>query len=290
MKNTKKIVSGLIASVLLSAVIFTAMPQTIVEAKTTKNLLKNPGAEKGNLEGWVDATKKKCWMVGYEGNIEGWEHPAAHKGKFYFMTGWPGEVETKQYLYQDVNISEYIGGTLVFGTYLGGYGHADKGGIKVEILDSKGKVISKKETKLYEVSWGDWSKHLEVSLTIPKGAKKARAYMVGALHQGDEADAYFDDLTLTVNMKTPDKGVVSKISNVSGAKAKITVKKVSDATKYQIRYKVGNSKTWTTKNSSKNTFTVSVKKGAKITVQACVKNYSGWGKYGSSKSLTTDKK
>ena len=259
-------------------------------AASTKNLLKNPGAETGNLSGWVDSTKKKCWMVGYEGNIKGWAHPAAHKGKFYFMTGWPGEVETKQYLYQDVDISKYIGGTLEYRAYLGGYGHADKGGLKLEILDKNGKVISSKMTKLYEVSWGDWSKHLSLSLTIPKGAKKARVYMVGALHQGDEADAYFDDLTLIAYTKTPDKGVVSKISNVSGAKAKITVKKVSGATKYQIRYKVGSSKTWTTKSSSKNTFTVSVKKGAKITVQSRVKNKSGWGNYGSSKSFTTDKK
>ncbi len=61
-------------------------------------------------------------MIGYEGKINGYSHPKAHKGKYYFMTGWPGTDKRgkKQYLYQDVDISSYIGATITFGSYLGG--------------------------------------------------------------------------------------------------------------------------------------------------------------------------
>ncbi len=92
------------------------------------------------------------------------------------------------------------------------------------------------------------------------------------------------------SVKKPNKGTVSRISNVKGAKAKITVKKVKDATKYQIRYKVGSSKKWKTETSTSNTFKVKVGKGKKITVQARVANKAGYGKWGSSKKFKTDKK
>ncbi len=91
-------------------------------------------------------------------------------------------------------------------------------------------------------------------------------------------------------VKVPGKGVVSKISNVKGAKAKITVKKVSGATAYQIRYKVGNDKEWKTASNKTGTFKVKVAKGKKITVQARVSNKGGYGKWGSSKKFKTDKK
>ena len=89
----------------------------------------------------------------------------------------------------------------------------------------------------------------------------------------------------------PDAGVVKKIANVKGAKAKVTVNKVVDAEAYQIRYRVGKSKKWTTpKESKKNTFKINVKKGNKVTVQARVKNTAGWGDWGKNKTFKTDKK
>lgn len=91
-------------------------------------------------------------------------------------------------------------------------------------------------------------------------------------------------------VKAPEKGVVSKISNVKGAKAKVTVKKVSDATEYQIRYKVGSTKKWKTASSKTGSFKIKVAKGKKITVQARVANSAGYGKWGASKKFKTDKK
>ena len=290
--KTKIIFKRLLSIILAGTVVLGsfAFSGTTALAAKSGNLLTNPGAEKGTLKGWTDSSKEKCWMIGYEGIIKGWEHPKARSGKYYFMTGWPDERNKNRYLYQNVKISSYIGDTLTFSAWLGGYGHTDKGGLKLEIRDKNGKVLAKKSSKMLDQNFGEWGKRLSVSLKVPSGAYMARAYLVGSLQQGDECDAYFDDLTLIASNKKPNAGVVSKISNKTGAKAGVTVKKISGAKSYQIRYKVGNAKTWTTKTSTSNTFTVSVGKGKKIKVQARVKNKYGWGKYGNTKSFTTDKK
>ncbi len=89
--------------------------------------------------------------------------------------------------------------------------------------------------------------------------------------------------------KKPAAGVVKKIANVKGAYAKVTVKKISGAKKYQVRYRIGKSKKWKTKDGKSNTITFGVKKGTKITVQARVKHATGWGSWGKSKTFTTDK-
>ncbi len=60
MRMNKKTIVRLIASVLLSVVFFVAIPQPVAMAATSKNLLKNPGAESGKLTGWKDSTKAKC--------------------------------------------------------------------------------------------------------------------------------------------------------------------------------------------------------------------------------------
>jgi hypothetical protein len=260
-------------------------------AATTGNLLKNSGAETGSLKYWKDSSAEKCWMVGYKGTIKGWDHPAPRSGKYYFMPGWPSESKSARKLYQDVKVSKYIGSTVTFTAYLGGYGHDDKGGIRLDILNNKGKVLATAKSKMYSTSFGDWSKNLKVSLKIPSGAYKARAYMVGSLYQGSECDAYFDDLKLTISTSKPSAGVVSKIENLKGGNVRITVKKDPYATNYQIRYKIGSKKNWTLgKSLTNNVGLLAVTKGAKITVQARVKNSAGWGKWGSSKSFTTDKK
>lgn len=261
------------------------------QAATTGNLLKNPGAEEGTLKYWKDSSAEKCWMVGYKGSIKGWDHPAPRSGKYYFMTGWPSKKKSERKLYQDVIISKYQGSTVTLSAYLGGYGHDDKGGIRLDILNKNGKVLSTTRSKMYAISLGDWSKNLKLSMKIPSGAYKARAYMIGSLYQGDEADAYFDDLALVISSKKPSAGVVSGIVNVKGSYAGITVKKVEGATGYQIRYKIGLQKKWTaSKVLSSNKGTLYVKKGEKVTVQARVRNLAGWGSFGSSKSFTTDKK
>lgn len=83
---------------------FGTLAPTEVKA-AEKNLLVNPGAEDGNLSGWVDPSEEKCWKVGWKKSEGGWDYPGAHSGKYYFMAGYPST--TKTYLYQDVSISSY---------------------------------------------------------------------------------------------------------------------------------------------------------------------------------------
>ncbi|MBQ8085327.1 MAG: hypothetical protein IJ232_04400 [Lachnospiraceae bacterium] len=89
----------------------------------------------------------------------------------------------------------------------------------------------------------------------------------------------------------PQKGIVAKIKNVKGAKAKVTVKVIDNVSKYQIRYRVGSAKKWKSmKASAKNTFTLKVKKGKIVYVQARYSNAAGAGKWGKTKKFKTDRK
>lgn len=82
----------------------------------------------------------------------------------------------------------------------------------------------------------------------------------------------------------PGKGVIKSIK-AKGKKVTVTVKAVNGTSSYQIRYKIGNSKKWkTVKKSSKNTFTVKAKKGAKVSVQARLESTAGTGAWGKTKS------
>ena len=288
MRMNKKTIVRLIASVLLSVVFFVAMPQPVAMAAKSKNLLKNPGAETGTLSGWTDASSNKCWRIAFKGTIEGWEHPAARTGTYYFLTGWPKDYGTKNYLYQDVKIGNYVGKKLTFGAWLSGCGHTDKGGLKLAFYNKSGKLIGSKSSKLqHEEVKGRWVKHLTVSMTVPSNAYKVRAYLIGILNEGAECDAYFDDLTLIASSKAavPAAGVVSSISNVNGSKAKVTIKKVTNAKKYQIRYKVGSAKSWKTLSSTANSFKIPLKKNKTTVFQVRAKNSSGWGSWGRTVNL-----
>lgn len=222
------------------------MPEDAM-AQTTANLLVNPGAEKGDLSGWTDSSGEKCWRIGYEGSIEGWKHPAPHSGKYYFMTGWPSEAGKKRFLYQEVNIPVSDRGTVSFNGYLGGYGHDDEGGFKLELLNSSGKVISTASSQMYKCDFGQW-RSISLTLGATKDAVKARVSLIGELHEGDEADAYFDDLSLTVTVPdkkadTPVNPTPVKLAQVKNLKVKnkkvkrlyISYKKVLNAAGYQIR-------------------------------------------------------
>ncbi len=303
-KIMREITSFTLAVVMVFSLFFVAVPQKAYAA--TGNLLVNPGAEKGTLEGWTDGSTEKCWMVGYKGSIRGWEHPAARTGKYYFMTGWPSESRSPRYLYQDVDITSYIGGKLLYQGYLGGYGHDDKGGIRLDILDANGKVIDSKVSEMYACNFGDWSKLVSVTTTIPSNAKKARCYLIGELHQGDEADAYFDDLSLTADgytTPTPepisvkvDKVVISKITDKNPKHAhgiQVTWKKLKkNVTGYQLQASTSKNfkklllnKTMKARN---NAWNIKAKKGQKIYVRVrayhTVNGQKIWGPWSKVKS------
>ena len=85
--------------------------------------------------------------------------------------------------------------------------------------------------------------------------------------------------------KKPGKGIVSAIKRTNKKQIKVTVKKVSGAKKYQIRYKIGKAKKWKVVSKKSNSFQVKKKKGKKIQVQARITNSAGAGKWGKTKSF-----
>ncbi len=300
----REFVSITLAVAMMFSMIFVAVPQKAYAA--TGNLLVNPGAEDGTLKGWTDASTEKCWMVGYKGSIKGWDHPAARTGNYYFMTGWPSESGKPRYLYQDVDITSYIGGKLLFQGYLGGWGHNDKGGIRLDILDASGKVIDSKASEMFAISYGDWSKLVQVSINIPSNAQKARVYLVGELNEGSEADAYFDDMSLTADgYTTPapepvsvkvDKVVISKITDKNPKHAhgiQVTWKKLKkNVTGYQLQASTAKNfkklllnKTMKARN---NAWNIKANKGQKIYVRVrayhTVNGQKVWGPWSKVKS------
>ncbi len=84
-----------------------------------------------------------------------------------------------------------------------------------------------------------------------------------------------------------------KVTNVKGAKVKVSYKKAKNTVGYQVYYKIGGSAY--TKYTSKTTLNLKVKAGAKISVKVRAYNYKDntvkqFGKYCAYKTLKTDKK
>ncbi|MCR5272329.1 MAG: hypothetical protein K6E13_05025 [Lachnospiraceae bacterium] len=234
MKNIfKKMLCFVMAVAVSLSMLYVTDFDSAIEAEAATNLLTNPGGETGDLTGWVDSSSEKCWEMGYDGTINGWSHPAARTGSYYFITGWPSDSESPRYLYQDVNIKSYRGKLLTYSAYIGGYGQSDGAGIRLDILNSSGKVLKTITSKMYtNVSYGSWTTHPSVKLVIPSSAYTARAYLVGVLHEGGETDAYFDDMSLTVSSLSKVKSL--KVTNKKGRKIYVSYKKVSGASGYQI--------------------------------------------------------
>lgn len=259
---TKRIISILL-SVMMVVSVF-GVVESISASAEGANLLTNPGAETGDFTGWTDASSEKCWKIGFKGSIEGWEHPAARSGKYYFITGWPKDANgnddhNKRYLYQDVSIAQYVGKILTFSAYLGGYGHMDYGSVRMDLLDSSGKAISSKTSEKLWATNGDWKKQLSVALTVPKNAVTARVFMIGQLTEGSEADAYFDDLSLTAKsaIKKVTAPKATKITKIKVKKSKtiyVKWKKIKGVAGYQIQHATTKKKI--KKNKGKKTFVI----------------------------------
>ncbi len=88
----------------------------------------------------------------------------------------------------------------------------------------------------------------------------------------------------------PARGVVSKITDVKGAKVKVTAQKADGAKKYQVKYTVEGDKKVYKASSKSNIIKIKCEKGKKVTVSVRVKNASGWGKWSAKKSFVSDGK
>ena len=150
---------------------------------------------------------------------------------------------------------------------------------------------------------------LKTTFTFPSEAEIGEqldiVFLVGTASRYEEGPGLpdNDDYTAYNNFKyefykwsytfkaTPAKAKIASIKNVKGAKAKVNVKKVKGAQKYQVRYKAANMKKWKVVKAKKSrTFVVKVAKGKKMKAQARACNAAGWGKWGKAKSFKTDRR
>ncbi|MDD5956381.1 MAG: Ig-like domain-containing protein [Lachnospiraceae bacterium] len=108
------------------------------------------------------------------------------------------------------------------------------------------------------------------------------------------AGSDFVVVTVTEAAVKPAKVTGVKVSNKKGAKVSVSWTSQDKNINYRVYKKVGNG-SWKAKNVAGNKTTLSVKKGAKVTVKvkAYVKDANGkttWGPKATQKSLKTDKK
>ncbi|MBR6400299.1 MAG: S-layer homology domain-containing protein [Firmicutes bacterium] len=146
------------------------------------NLLVNPGAENG-VSGWVD--ENGTWKAS--------DYWTPYDGGYYFFAGANAEAK----LYQDVDISDYSGGKLTLGAYLGGDNdpsQTDESILELQFLGSGGNDIGDYSVK--RTNGNDW-KYYEISTSIPQNAVTARVILHAIRHVGSDNDGYFDKLSLT---------------------------------------------------------------------------------------------
>ena len=128
------------------------------------------------------------------------------------------------------------------------------------------------------------------------GVKEGVAVITVSDAGNDEFAAGSADVTVYVTAKAvkPAKVTGVKVSNKTGAKVSVSWTSQDKNINYRVYKKVGNG-SWKAKNVAGNKTTLSVKKGAKVTVKvkAYVKDANGkttWGPKATQKSLKTDKK
>ncbi|MBO6302718.1 MAG: hypothetical protein J6N15_09810, partial [Ruminiclostridium sp.] len=153
------------------------------------NLLTNGNAADG-MTGWQAPDGKWTTDSNYDG-VEAYD-------SYYFCTkGFTGSDGSR--MYQDINISSYVGRTATLSAMNRAYrsGHADESMLMIEFLNAGGSVISKASSEK-DSGNSEWHR-MSVSASVPSGAAKARASLYTFYLEGSESDSYYDNVSLIVN-------------------------------------------------------------------------------------------
>lgn len=185
----------------------------IVSSLSARNLLVNPDAETGTDSGWTDPNGQ--WDASAE--------VTPHGGAYFF---WPkhGPVDNT-YMYQDVPVT--IGSDSLY-FHLSGwlcdwdqYPH-DRATLAIKALDVTGAELAYFQSEQRNPVW---IKHV-INAPIPAGTKKLRVLLIATRFVGTDNDAYFDDLSLTVDTNKSPTIIISAVGNAkmvaTGATLKLT--------------------------------------------------------------------
>ena len=155
----------------------------------TGNLLTNGNASDG-MTGWQAPDGKWTADINYDG-VEAYD-------SYYFCTkGFTGSDGSR--MYQDINISSYVGRTATLSAMNRSYGNgdADKSMLMIEFLNAGGSVIDSASSAR---SSGNTTWHsMSVSAAVPSGAVTARVSLYTFYITGTESDSYYDNVSLIVN-------------------------------------------------------------------------------------------
>ena len=160
-----------------------------VNAGATGNLLVNGNASDG-MTGWNAPDGFWTTDIDYDG--------VTALDSYYFCTKGFKVSGGSSRMYQDVNISAYAGRYASLSTDLRAFrsGHPDEM-MGIEFLNAGGTVIESYETQK-ESGNSEW--HLEgLTVTIPSGAVTARVSLYTFYKSGSESDAYYDNVSFTID-------------------------------------------------------------------------------------------
>jgi len=160
------------------------------------NLLSNPDAETGTIQGWTDPDD--VWDAASE--------ISPHGGSYFF---WPSRgALPNTYIYQDIKVSNYssdiASGSAYF--HISGwlanwdqYPH-DRSTLAIEALDSNGNQLLYLSRHHRSPTWAFY----KIEENIPATTETLRVYLIATRFVGTDNDGYFDDLTLEVDTTAPN--------------------------------------------------------------------------------------
>lgn len=223
--------------------------------------------------------------------------------------------ESKLYYGNDFSSSFSVANGVVFDTKTGnilfaterqsgnGMFTADGKYLAIRKNNNVGSVIDIFDTTDGSLVWSDSMRDGEVpgSTTTLYISDDGEYIVTGCNTKAGYGTVYFYKRTVAADTNTdidvdtdtvakPARGVVSKITDVKGAKVKVTAQKAESAKKYQVKYTVEGDETVYKTSSKSNVIKIKCEKGKKITVSVRVKNASGWGKWSTKKSFVSDGK
>jgi hypothetical protein len=190
---------------------FVGLPLGSVEG-AEDNLRINGGGEEG-MTGWTDTADREKYPDGlWEPSLNTTNHEPM-EGETFF---WPSKRPcTDAMMYQDVDITAYSAGTWMRLTaWLANFNQSphDQATLQLSYLDAKDNVLASDESQQRNPEWGQH----EIDLQIPDGATTARVSCIATRFVGQDNDAYFDDIRLTVT----DRAVREVI--ITGDKDKVS--------------------------------------------------------------------
>ena len=187
------------AAFLLFALIL-CVPFLKVQAAGSTNLLENPGAEEGDLSGWIDAEQESTGEGTFsvlDEYVWGSSVLDPCKGDYFFFAG----VTPWNYIYQDVDVRDFPDGTVfTLSGYMNGWetGHGDYSYLQLDFLNRRGRILN--SANVCEESIEGWDFY-SVSLEKPEGAVTVRVSLIAERNSGSDCDSYFDEISLTADIK-----------------------------------------------------------------------------------------